>query len=179
MSVYPPGVKVTRSATISDDGRYRYSLGRSWATLDDTPRYLFYVMLNPSTADASRDDATILRCVGLARVHGYTGIHVMNLFALRATKPVDLWRQMDAGVDVVGPENDLGLRSLFLLAHELERPVVAAWGAAPKARKRIAEVCAMPYADTFHAFRLTASGMPWHPLYLPTECELTPWKIPA
>ena len=46
-----------RTATISDDGVYRYRLGRRW---DDRSPVLF-VMLNPSTADADIDDPTIRR----------------------------------------------------------------------------------------------------------------------
>ena len=42
----------TSYARLSDCGTYRYTLGRRW---DDGPTATF-VMLNPSTADASQDD---------------------------------------------------------------------------------------------------------------------------
>lgn len=53
----------TSWAVISDCGRYRYELGRRW---DDGP-LLEFDMLNPSTANAERNDPTIVRCVGFAK----------------------------------------------------------------------------------------------------------------
>lgn len=41
-------------AKISDDGLYRYTLGRRWAPIDG-PGSAVFVMLNPSTADANDD----------------------------------------------------------------------------------------------------------------------------
>jgi hypothetical protein len=52
---------------LSDCGTYRYELWRRWA---EGPHVLF-VMLNPSTADAVTDDATIRKCIGYAKRWGY------------------------------------------------------------------------------------------------------------
>ncbi|MDP3851982.1 MAG: DUF1643 domain-containing protein [Luteolibacter sp.] len=51
------------SAVLSSCGQYRYELWRRWA---EGPHVLF-IMLNPSTADATNDDATIRKCVAYAR----------------------------------------------------------------------------------------------------------------
>ena len=67
-------------ANFSDDGRYRYLLGRH---ISDTPRRLLFIMLNPSTADANKSDSTITRCINFARDWGYGTIEVVNLFAFR------------------------------------------------------------------------------------------------
>ena len=48
-------------ALISPDGRYRYWLTRQWGE----GMRVCWVMLNPSTADASIDDPTIRRCIGM------------------------------------------------------------------------------------------------------------------
>src|SRR5690349_21188818 len=81
------------------EGAYRYRLDRWW---DRALPPLIYIMLNPSTADAERDDATIRVCMGRAKNEGCGGIVVVNLFAYRATKPEDMKR----AADPVGPNND-------------------------------------------------------------------------
>lgn len=80
-----------RAAAISPDGAYRYSLHREWRRSEDQPRWVTFVMLNPSTADAVQDDPTIRRCIAFARALGGTGLAVANLYAFRATSPADLW----------------------------------------------------------------------------------------
>src|SRR5438105_250311 len=75
------------SAWFSPDKQYRYLLTRSW---DHIPQAMTWIMLNPSTADAFRDDPTIRRCISFARREGCGSIRVVNLFALRATDPRDL-----------------------------------------------------------------------------------------
>ena len=64
-------------ANFSRCRRYRYTLWRRW----DPERPLVMIIgLNPSTADACQDDPTIRRCIGFARVWGYGGLVVTNLF---------------------------------------------------------------------------------------------------
>jgi hypothetical protein len=87
-----------RHATISDCGKFRYRLFRKWGC--GSP--LLFVMLNPSTADGEKDDATIRRCLRFAMAHDFGELEVVNLFAYRATDPKELRR---AGYPV-GPEND-------------------------------------------------------------------------
>jgi hypothetical protein len=77
--------EMLREAEISEDGKYRYALMRMW---DDKPLMMF-CMLNPSTADATKDDPTIRRCIGFAKDRGYGGIYVVNLMAYRATDPAE------------------------------------------------------------------------------------------
>jgi hypothetical protein len=102
---------VERGADLSDDRVYRYRLWRVW---DKTRRGVTWIMLNPSTADARTDDATVIRCRNFARSWGYGRIDVLNLFALRATDPRELWRH---DIDyAVGPQTDE-----YLLLHLAER----------------------------------------------------------
>lgn len=158
---------VVKRAVLSDDGRYRYALSRTW---EPGVWSLAFIMLNPSTADAEIDDPTIRRCMGFARSFGYGGITVVNLYAYRATQPLDLWRAEDP----VGPENDAYLRAILADRQEHGVPVVAAWGANAKP-DRVAEVLAMPGAARLSALGVTKGGAPRHPLYLRGDSHLTSW----
>ena len=50
----------TKSAIISDCGKYRYELHREW---DKKKKKVLFIMLNPSTADSDNDDLTTIRCM--------------------------------------------------------------------------------------------------------------------
>lgn len=159
------------SAVISQDGQYRWSLQRSWS---NAPMCAF-VMLNPSTADAYTDDATIRRIAGserrpgFARRWGYGGVSVVNLYALRSTDPKALWRHRDP----IGPGNDDELR--FVAANF---PLtVLAWGAhAP--RDRATAVARLLWDTSTRAgnrlgvLGWTKHGAPRHPLYVAADTPL-------
>ena len=72
----------TRAAVLSDCERYRYVLERQIGAGD---RVVLFVMLNPSTADAFKDDPTVIQCCKFASRWGFDRVHVVNMFALRAT----------------------------------------------------------------------------------------------
>lgn len=156
-----PGID--RRAVFSDDRVYRYRLSRTWA---DGSRATF-IMLNPSTADETVDDPTIRRCIGFAKSWGLGGLDAVNLYALRATNPADLWTVDDP----VGPENDHYLTEAAAGGGAL----VAAWGAHPK-RDRVQEVLAIPGFERLTCLRPTKRGHPSHPLYLPSNLTPVPWQ---
>lgn len=159
----------TGAATISEDGLYRYSLTREFPHLLGCGTCTF-VMLNPSRADADQDDPTIRRCIGFAQRLGYNRLHVVNLYAYRATDPFQLW-EVD---DPVGPLNDNVLR-LAIWDTDL---LIAAWGAHAKS-DRVAEVRRMAMGGNgrypFLCLGKTKDGAPRHPLYLPADAELQAW----
>lgn len=159
-----------RAAVMSPCGTYRYYLERSWN--DDAPAAAF-VMLNPSVADAERDDPTIRRCLGYARAWGCGSLLAVNLYALRATSPRELWR----AADPVGPATDAYLRAAVLVARASGGPVVAAWGAHARP-ERIAAVLALPGVAPLSALAVTGAGQPRHPLYLRARLTPQPWTPP-
>ena len=114
------GQFLRRSAAISSCGTYRWWLRRRF-TRGGSEKAVCFLMLNPSTADAERDDPTIRRCMGFARAWGYSVLEVRNLFAWRATHPRELLTATDP---TGGPRGDRELRAVAKA--DL---VVAAWGA--------------------------------------------------
>lgn len=161
----------TTSAEISADGAYRYDLIRRWT---DGP-LVRWIMLNPSTADATTDDPTIRRCMGFAHAWGYSGILVHNLFALRATDP----RELRDHPDPVGPENDAHLRDSGYVKNGIA--TVCAWGAHGSlhgrdlvVRRILRERPGMvPTPWPALCLGRTKAGQPRHPLYLPAAAERT------
>lgn len=156
----------TSDALVSPCGLYRYWLTRTW---DQSRPPACFVMLNPSTADAERDDPTVRRCVGFAKRWGWGGLAVVNLFAFRATSPKDLKRAQEP----VGPDND---RHLLEFARRAG-VAVAAWGAHGAHLGRAREVVALLRGAgvALHCLGTTADGSPRHPLYVRADRALTPF----
>jgi hypothetical protein len=148
-------VIVERSAIVSEDRRYRYSLKRWWAPGPS----VCWVMLNPSTADDLKDDPTMLRVMKFSQRWGYGSCLVVNLFAFRSPNP---WALL-AEDDPCGPDN---LTHVGLACHEAAM-VVAAWGAGVPAGKWHPDigVCAGATDHTgLVCLGTTANGSPLHPL---------------
>jgi hypothetical protein len=118
-------------------------------------------MLNPSTADADRDDPTIRRCISFAEQWECASLAVVNLFAYRATEP-DALKEVE---DPVGPQNDLYIKRLL---NEEPEYVVCAWGAFKFAKRRVARVLSLIREQglTPVCLGMTAGGGPRHPLYV-------------
>jgi len=156
--------KLTESdAIISPCGQYRYRLNRTWG--QEKPAV--FVMLNPSTADASEDDPTIRRCIGFAEKWHCGGLVVVNLFAYRATEP----KVMLAAADPVGPDN---LEHVYN-ATRYAQLVVCAWGTKGSYMGRDAKtIDCIRRAGNAHisCLGVTKNGHPKHPLYLAGDTEL-------
>lgn len=160
----PAGVRGT--AVLSTDQTRRYLLTRRWG---DGP-LMAWVMLNPSTADARTDDATITRCVRRARDMGtFGGIAVVNLFSLRATDP----RELRDCPDPVGPAND----PFVIRTCRTAVLVVVAWGAHGAYLGRGAEVTALLTRSGIQPFCLgvTVGGQPRHPGRMAYATALAPF----
>lgn len=158
-----------RGAIVSPCGRYRYKLWRQWHP--GRPMATF-IMLNPSTADGKDDDPTIRKCIGFAKRWGMGGIFVGNLFAVRATNPDDMMRARDP----VGPDNKAHLERICeAAADDLRRGgvVVCAWGALGNHMGQ--DQTFLGWCDQWcirpKALRLTAYGLPAHPLYIPYDAK--------
>ncbi|MGW7425765.1 DUF1643 domain-containing protein [Streptomyces sp. NPDC054813] len=160
--------EVRRSAVLSDCGQYRYLLAREWA---DTGKSAAFVLLNPSTADATTDDATTVRCIKYAQSWGCGALLIVNLYAWRATQPRDL----ATADDPVGPENAAYLRAAAAVAEHTGGPLVAGWGthAHPE---RVTDVLALPGMHRLSTLAVTQGGHPHHPLRLREALTPQPWE---
>lgn len=147
-------------------GPYRYSLGRLWGS----GKIIAWIMLNPSTADGEKDDATIRRVIDFSKAWGYDGFLVGNLFAFRATNP----KEMLSSIDPVGPNNDT---ELLKIAKSCDR-VVCAWGANGGFMNRDGEVYGLLSQHKLCHLGLTNGGQPKHPLYLSAETQLSEYVRP-
>lgn len=150
-------------AVISDCGKYRYLLRRTW---DHSKPRVLYVMLNPSTADASIDDPTIRSCVRLAKSWGYGGIEVVNLFGWRATDPDELPKQFDP----TGPDNE-GVVENAINRCDI---VVFAWGVCKFAERRGRKLrdTVRRHRPMVYCIGKTKDGHPKHPLYIKSGTPL-------
>lgn len=166
----------TKTAVLSLCGTYRYRLGRLFAPADGF-RTIAFIGVNPSTADAENDDATIRKCIGFASRLGYGKLLMGNKFAFRS---VDV-RELRTAVDPVGRDNDSYLGEIMRDADL----VVAAWGPLSKLpqgalRQRwhtvasIAEAARRP----LHCLGTALDGHPRHPLMLAYDTPLEPWTYP-
>jgi len=152
------------SAKFSFCRRYRYTLQRHWGEYADRG-YVMFIGLNPSTADETKDDPTLRRCICFAKSWGYDGVFMLNLFALRSTDPIEMRNHPHP----IGPQNNFYITEI---ANHAEL-IVAAWGNHGVHHGRDAEVRSL--CTNLHYLRLTKSGQPGHPLYLPRILKPVQW----
>ncbi len=156
---------VQKSATISECGRFRYALERSVPGVIGPA--LCWLMLNPSTADASKDDPTIRKVVGFTQRAGFGVAIVVNLFAYRATDPQRMrarWADsLSALAESEGVDNERAIRELRTVSNT----VVCAWGAFPWVSPQVSRV--LPWLGAMRRVCLgtSQSGAPRHPLMVP------------
>jgi hypothetical protein len=151
-------------AKLSDCRKYRFALWRIW---DESKPYAMFIGLNPSTADEVENDPTINRCINYAKSWGYGGLCMANLFAFRATAPMD----MMAAIDPIGVGNDEWLVKLA----ENAGVVVAAWGNSGSHLNRSKQV--LELLQNLHCLRMNKSGEPAHPLYQKSDLQPMPMRI--
>lgn len=154
------------SAVLSPDGVHRYRLTRDFPAAGGDGRVLF-IMLNPSTADASKDDATIRKCRGFATRWGFASLEVVNLFSFRSRHPSELWTSYSRNTE----KSDDHIVDAVADA----RRIVVAWGHWPQADARASKVesllrsCLVALGSSPVLWRiggLTKDGYPRHPLML-------------
>lgn len=157
-------------AVFDRSKKYRYSLWRWWAPMSSAPvlsKMVAFIGLNPSTADATKNDPTVTRCINFARHWNYDGMVMLNLFAYRATDP----KVMKAQSNPIGAHNNL---AIFDIAQQAGL-VVCCWGTHGTWKDRGIQVADILANLRLYHWGLTQTGQPKHPLYLRADTPLTRW----
>ena len=149
---------IIRKAKLSDNKKHRYSLKRIWDK--DKPKVLF-IMLNPSLADNYKDDPTIRRLIKFAKLFGYGGFYVGNLFSYITPYPKELKN------NIITKKNSSSVKKMINKVDD----VVYAWGTnmqEPVFLKKI--------VDNPKCFGKNKNQTPKHPLYLSQNTQLVDYS---
>ncbi|WIY54367.1 DUF1643 domain-containing protein [Devosia sp. YIM 151766] len=152
---------------MSEDGRYRQVM-RRWLGDAFPERYILFIGMNPSTADANVDDPTCAREWTFARREGFSGMVKCNVGDYRATMPKML---VQPGIVAVSPANIPAIRDAAAGAAK----VVLCHGRLNKALAPAGrEIVNALRADghDLWCFGTNADGSPRHPLYLRADTPL-------
>jgi len=158
------------AAVLSACGHYRYRLERE---VQASGIVFAYFGINPSTADATLDDATVRKWRGFSRANGGRRFIVGNVFSFRSTDV----RALALCAAPKGPEHDRHLDEIIRDADVL----VPCWGSTLKVPRELRGECEallQKLLDTgkpvLH-FGCTEAGDPKHPLMLGYSTPLLPW----
>ena len=155
------------SAIISPCGLYRYRLERTVAM--EGPVYAFFG-INPSTADASVDDATVRKWIGFTKRWGASRFIVGNVFAWRATDVKALATVDDPYGDDIGDH----ITDIIAEADIL----VPCWGNTTKVPPKLQGAfdvlldALVSSGKPVRCFGRTKAGDPMHPLMLGYQTKL-------
>lgn len=153
-----------KGAVFSANQNYRFVLWRTWN--NRLPKVLF-IGLNPSTANASSDDATTRKVISFAKKNGFGGVVLGNCFPYVATNPKDL-------VDFYAlEEND---RWLQLLKKEVIK-VVFAWGNFKVIQEKNRDVAMSKIFPQAKILSANKNGSPKHPLYAKLDVVLQDFTL--
>ena len=160
------------AAVISACGTYRYRLDREIDMLGGQVYAFFGV--NPSTADAIIDDATVRKWRGFVSRWGGSRFIVGNIFAYRATDV----RCLASAPDPIGPDN---FAHMMKIGFEADI-IVPCWGDRGKLPKPLRHKCDWArdvlegFGKPVKAFGLSKGGDPLHPLMLGYDTPLVEWR---
>ncbi|KQX42654.1 hypothetical protein ASD04_01405 [Devosia sp. Root436] len=160
-----PGVH--GDVVMSPDTRYRQRM-RRWLGDAFPERYILFIGMNPSTADATVDDPTCAREWTFARREGFSGMVKCNVGDYRATDPKML---VQPDIVAVSPANLPVIRQAasgadrVVLCHGKLNKALAPAG------KTIVEALKADGVELW-CFGTNADGSPKHPLYLRADTPL-------
>ncbi|QDY42240.1 DUF1643 domain-containing protein [Candidatus Pantoea soli] len=159
------------NAVISPCNQYRYRLDREVAA---EGKVIAYFGVNPSYADASIDDNTVIRMRSFTLSHQGKRFIVGNVFSYRSTNV----RKLASTNDCFGLEHKFYLNQIIDEADIL----VPCWGSRNKLPQNLRQHLdsmlrlLLSSGKPVYSFGLTATGDPRHPLMLAGSTKLIPWE---
>lgn len=156
-SLFPEMIFSRSGALFSDDRKYRYALWRIW---NPELRLIMFIGLNPSTANETKNDATIRRVIEFAKNWNYGGVYMCNLFAFVTPYPIELKRCGNAVMD-----NDAYLKYYATACND----ILFGWGNFKEAQER-AKIVSSWFPNAL-CLGKNKNGTPKHPLYLSSNTK--------
>lgn len=173
----------TADAIYHDTARrplpWRYQLRRYRTMQSQLGRVCVVCGLNPSTATALVDDATIRRCSRVSWFWGCDIYTMVNAYAWRDTKPANMWAALKRGENIMGERNDQSIVAALQTVQRSGGIAVAAWGThcPPGRSDRLRELASVA-GVAWQCLGYNAGGSPRHPLYVANGTPLVPWPRP-
>lgn len=164
---------MNKNANLSLCGKYRYNLTRIW---DYSKKRIVFIGLNPSTADAVEDDATITRLIEFTKSWGYGGFTIVNIYAFRTRYRTKLNVRSRIGDDIYGPENKANIA--IACTNPLVDKIICMWGkdAARWDKRDFIDYIKEGWKDKLYCFQKNGDGSPTHPLYLAASTRPIPYS---
>ncbi len=168
---------------ISKCGAYRWILKRELLTGQKT---VVFIGLNPSKANASCSDRTLIRIMNFCSRWDYKNIYIINLFGLISKSPIQLLKSNDP----IGRENNLiTIRLLDFWRENTNCDLWLGWGDKGQLNGRDREVLKFiknfsdsqstgnNYPNRVLSLGLSKKGNPRHPLYMPNQSFLRKFDL--
>ncbi len=168
---------------FSECGSYRWILKRD---LLSGEKSVVFIGLNPSKANSSNNDRTLIRIINFSARWNYKNIYIINLFGLISKSPI----QLSKSSDPVGEKNDLiTLKSLEFWRENINCDLWLGWGDNGQLHGRNYEVLKLiknfsnlkskenNYSKRVLSLGLSKKGNPRHPLYMPNQSFLRRFEL--
>jgi hypothetical protein len=155
-------------AVFSQDRKYRYILSRDWSYGDNV---VTWIMLNPSTGDEETLERTTAGCLKRSQMWGYSGMVILNLFALITSDP----NKLKSSRNAIGDFNDAFILGTLARLDE-GSTIIAAWGNHGKHLDRDREVSNLLIDRDIFCLGTNKDGSPRHPLHMSHSVKPQLWR---
>lgn len=162
-----PRNMTNRLAMFSACGKNRYWLRRNLTGRTD--RHVLWIMMNPSRADDTRNDATTTMTTNISRRHSYDVHGVVNLSAVIEPDSTKL-TATDGATD---PVNDQAISRALDWIRLRRGDVVIAWGASPHLKLREARMLRQLHRRNLLCLGHNSDGSPRFPRGIRRDVGLT------